>query len=307
MEKIASKQAEKEMKRGQRKLVIIDPERLIQKELKSPEHFVFRLEFESRDKAQDSFLVLKSSTLNKYKCTFIEESGSLPNLKIVFVLMDTNADNFFDKVQELNKPKLLSKLFTVTSVEQINRVLHAWRVRRAENNIASAYVENDELVVQACDLQHYRVKFSDFVGLDRLSKKQCHHFEIDEFGNHIYWRGLNVSIDLDVVRYKVDDTFRHAKEMDALSDYKEFLGKAIRKVMSNHRLTQAAIKEKGGPAARHLYRIAQGEQELTSTMIDRLANAHQLSSGEYIEELIAACDEVVEAEAEIISNFRKGA
>jgi plasmid maintenance system antidote protein VapI len=287
---------------AQKKLVVIDPEKVVQKEIKNPGHFVFRIEVEAKDRGRDAFLVLKSSTLNQFADTLIEESLALGNLRVVFVRMDTNADVFFDKVQELDSPELLRKLFRVTGPEQINRILHAWYDRRAESSIASAYVEHDELVVHACDLKHYRIRFADFVGLAELPKGQREHFQIDEIGNHIFWPGRDVSVDLDVVRYKVDDGFRHAKDMEALSDYKEFLGKAIRKVMSEYQITQSVLKEKGGPAERHLYRIERGEQELTSTMIDRLSNAHGLSSQEYVEKLIAACDDIVEQEAEATGN-----
>lgn len=285
---------------AQKKLVVIDPERVVENQIKNPEHFVFRLDFEAKDRGRDTFLVLKSSTLNKFADGLIEETLKLSNLRVVFVRMDTNADVFFDKVQELDTPELLRKLFRVTSIEQINRILHAWCDKRAESSIASAYVESDELVVQACDLKHYRVKFAEFVGLAELPTRERERFQIDEFGNHVFWPSQNVSIDLDVVRYKADDQFRHAKDMDALSDYKDLLGKAILEVMSKHKLTQATLKQRGGPAERHLYRIGRSAQEITPTMIDRLSKAHGLSSDKYVEELIMACDEIAEMEAQNI-------
>ncbi len=280
-----------------KKLVVIDPEKSVQKELKNSEHFVFRIEVEAKDKERDAFLVLKSSTLNHFADTLIEESLALGNLRVVFVRMDTNADVFLDKVQELDTPNLVRKLFRVTAPEQINRILHAWSDKRADRTVASAYVEHDELVVQACDLKHYRVNFNDFVGLAELPKKRRERFQIDEKGNHVFWPKHNVSIDLDVVRYNVDEEFRRAKDMDALSDYKEFLGEAIRSVMAKHQLTQTILKEKGGPAQRHLYRIERGEQELTSTMIGRLSKAHGLCTKDYVDELVEACDDIAEQTA----------
>jgi hypothetical protein len=280
-----------------KKLVVIDPEKSVEKELKNPEHFFFRIEVEAKDKERDTFLVLKSSSLNQFADTLIEESLAMGNLRVVFVRMDTNADIFFDKVQELDTPGVVRKLFRVTAPEQINRVLHAWCDKRAARTVASAYVEHDELVVQACDLKHYRISFNDFVGLAELSRKQREHFKIDEIGNHVFWPAHNVSLDLDAIRYKVDEEFRKAKDIDALTDYKDFLGRAIELVMDKHQLTQAAVKEKGGPAERHLYRIERGEQELTSAMIERLAKAHGLSSKNYIEELVAACDDIAEQAA----------
>ena len=280
------------------KPVVIDPERTVQRELKKPEHFVFRIEVEAKDRKSDVFLVLKSSTLDQLADTLIEEALAMGNLRVVFVRIDTNADLFFDKVQELDTPGLLRKLFRVTAPEQINRVLHAWCDRRADLTVASAYVEDDELVVQACDLQRYRVRFADFPGLSELPEKQRDKFEVDEVGNHVFWPGQNVSIDLDAVRYKVDSEFRKAKDKDALSDYKKFLGRAVEAVMSDHKLTQAVIRQRGGPDERHLYRLMKGQQDLTPTMIDRLCKAHGLSHEEYVRELVQACDDIVEQEAE---------
>lgn len=285
---------------AQKKPVVIDPEKVVQREIKNPEHFVFRIDVEAKDRGRDTFLVLKSSTLNQFADGLIEESLKLGTLRVVFVRMDTNTDVFFDKIQELDTPELLQKLFRVTAAEQINRILHAWCDQRADRSIASAYVENDELILQSCDLRHYRIRFDDFTGLAELPKGQRDKFQIDEIGNHVFWPGRNIAVDLDVARYKVDNEFRQAKDMDALSDYKEFLGQAIQRVMSKYRLTQAVLKENGGPAERHLYRIERGEQELTSSMIDRLAKAHGLSSKQYVEELIATCDDIAEEQATAI-------
>lgn len=280
-----------------RRLVVIDPEKSLQNEVENPEHFVFRIAVGEKHKEQDTFLVLNSSTLNNFAGRLIKESSRLSTLRVVFVRMDTNADLFFDKVQELNAPDLLQKLFRVTDGKQINRILNAWYDRRADATIASAYVEGDDLVLQACDLKRYRVRFEDLPGLAGLSSFQRKKLQIDDHGNHVFWPGLNVSVDLDVVRYKADDSFRRSKDMDALSDYTEFLGEAIRKVMSKRQLTQAELRSGGGPAERHLYRIERGEQGLTSAMIDRLSRAHGLSSMAYVEELISACDEIVEERA----------
>lgn len=49
------------MKAAQKKLVVIDPEKVLQKQLKHPEHFMFRIEVEAKDRARDAFLVLKLS------------------------------------------------------------------------------------------------------------------------------------------------------------------------------------------------------------------------------------------------------
>ncbi|MBS2005601.1 MAG: hypothetical protein JST01_01080 [Cyanobacteria bacterium SZAS TMP-1] len=284
-----------------KRLVVIDPEKRIKTEVMYPEHYDFREQVRKGDKARDAFLVLKASTLNHLAQPLIREALAMGNLRVAFVHMDTNADVLFDKVQELDSPKLLRKLFKVTTVEQINRILHAWYQGQATDSIASAYTEQDELVVQACDLKRYRIRFADFVGLATLPTAQRNKFQIDATASHIFWPGRDVAIDLDTIRYNSDHEYRRAKNHDALSDYKEFLGKAIAKVMQQHRLTQADIKSKGGPTERHIYRLARGEQDITSTMIERLAEAHGLPPQKYIEELLKACDQITEEEAAAMS------
>ncbi len=286
-----------------KKPVVIDPENVVGNELSHPEHFVHRIDVQSKDKERNSFLVLKSSTLNNFANSLIEESLDMGNLRAVFILVDTNPDVFFDKVQELDTPELLRKLFRVTSIEQINRILHSWCDKRESLSIASAFVEGDELVVQSCDLTRYRVKFSDFAGFSKLPKTQRAKFKIDRHGHQISWIDYDLSLDLDVIRYKVDYEFRNERNMAALSDYESFLGEAIKVVMKKNHLTQTLLKNRNGPSERHLYRIETGQQELNSKMIERLASAHELSTEDYIEQLISACDEIAERET---NTTRKG-
>lgn len=282
-----------------KKAVVIDPERVVQTGLKNPNHFVFRIEVAARDKERDAFLVLRSNTLNKFADSLIAESQALGNLRVVFVLMENgaSADRFFDRVQELNTPEIVSKLFRVTKIDEINRVLHAWCEKTERLMIASAYVDGDDLVVQACDLERYRINFKDFVGLSDLPDEGRANFTIDEIGDRLSWPAHNVSIDLDVIRYKVDSAFRTAKDMNALADYKEYLGQAIRSLMSRHKLTKSTVAARGGPTERHLLRIEQGAV-VTYTTLEKLSKAHRTSTECYIQELIEECDILVEAAAE---------
>lgn len=291
------------------KPVVIDPEKsLDSKKLTNPEHFIFTIKVREQDKDRDAFLVLKASTLNQFADTVIQQSLDTGNLRVLFVLDVNNTDRFFDKVQELGIPSLVKKLFRVIEVGQIDRILHAWWRKRAVNTLASAYVdqEQDELVVQACDLEFYRVKFKDFPGLAELTPHERPKFEIDEWGHAVRWPEHNVAIDLDVIRYKVDDDFRKSKNMAALFDYQEFLTQAIEAVMAEHGLNQTTLKMKGGPAPRHLFRILQEGQKLTPNMLEKLAKAHGLEPKEYVEELIDACNDIVEEAADAIEEDEKG-
>ena len=216
------------------------------------------------------------------------------NLRVVFVRIDTDADLFFDKVQELDAPELLRKLFRVTAAKQINRVLQAWCDKRADATVASAYVEHDELVVQSCDLKHYRVRFADFPGLSELPKKQRDKFEIDEAGNHVSWPWTKC-----VDRFGRDPLQGGQRVPKSQGQrcpirLQGISGQSNRSGDVGTWANAGCHQTRGGPDERHLYRLMRGQQDLTSTMIERLSKAHRLAHEEYVRELIQACDDIVE-------------
>src|SRR5271155_5154467 len=134
------------------KPIVIDPERTMREKLSHREHFIFRIDASSKDRLRDTFLVLPSSTLNKYAELLIRSMKELSKLRVVFVLIDTDFDTFFDKVTELKVNSLLSKIFRVDRPEQVDRVLHAWCEGLQQRRFADARVEGSTLIVKSCDL-----------------------------------------------------------------------------------------------------------------------------------------------------------
>lgn len=267
------------------KPVIIDPERTMREKLSHSEHFVFRIDASDRDRLRDTFLVLSSSTLNKYADLLIRSIKALSKLRIVFVLMDTEFDTFFDKVAELKVSSVLSKMFRVDQPKQIDRVLHAWCDGLQTLRFADARVEGSKLIAKACDLSRYEVDLSDLPLLRDIAPEQLQKPLLDASGTKLKWDKHHIDIDFDTVRYHADSKYRRERDIDALEYYPNY-GDAIRKLREELGLTQEGIAIDTGISTRQLSRVENSEQRPTIKLIDKLARAHDLNFGEYLQRLI---------------------
>lgn len=273
------------------KPVIIDPEHTMREKLSHSEHFVFRIDANDRDRLRDTFLVLPSSTLNKYADLLIRSIKELPKLRIIFVLMDTDFDTFFDKVAELKVNSVLSKMFRVERAEQIDHVLHAWCDGLQKLRFADARVEGSTLIAKACDLSRYEIDLSNLPLLRDIDPAQLHKPTIDQSGTKLSWRERHIDIDFDTVRYHADSKYRRERDIDALDYYRNY-GDAIRTLREELGLTQESIASKTGVSTRHLSRVENGEQKPTVKLVDKLADAHGLTFGEYLQRLIRICSDL---------------
>lgn len=270
------------------KPIIIDPERAIREKLSHSEHFVFRIDAGARDRLRDTFLVLPSSTLNNHADLLIRSMKELLKLRVVFVLMDTDFDTFFDKVAELKVNSLLSKMFIVEQLEQVDRVLHAWCEGLEKHRFADARVEGFTLVAKACDLTKYEIALSSLPVFRNINLSELQKPTIDQAGTRITWKKHHVDLDFDTVRYHADAKYKLERDLAALEYYPHY-GDAVRMVREELNLTQEAIASSTGFSTRHLSRIENGEQKPTPKLMDKIASAHELSFDHYLNRLIAIC------------------
>lgn len=273
------------------KPIIIDPEYAMREKLSHSEHFVFRIDAGARDRLRDTFLVLPSSTLNNYAELLIRSMKELSKLRVVFVLMDTDFDTFFDKVSELKVNSLLPKMFRVDHPEQIDRVLHAWCEGLQKHRFADARVESSTLVAKACDLTKYEIDLAILPVLRHIEPAELQEPTIDQTGTRLTWKKHHIDLDFDTVRYHADPKYKLERDLAALEYYSRY-GDAIRKLREKMNLTQGAIADKTGISTRHLSRIENGEQKPTAKLIHKLASVHELTFDQYLNRLIAICSDV---------------
>lgn len=273
------------------KPIIIDPEHAMREKLSHSEHFIFRIDAGARDRLRDTFLVLPSSTLNNYAELLIRSMKELSKLRVVFVLMDTDFDTFFDKVAELKVNSLLSKMFRVDRPEQVDRVLHAWCEGLQKHRFADARVEGSTLVAKACDLTKYEIDLSSLPVFRSIDPAGLEKPALDQTGMRVTWKKHQIDIDFDTVRYHADARYQLERDLAALEYYVHY-GDAIRMLREELNLTQEVIADATGFSTRHLSRIENGEQKPTPKSIDKLASAHELSFDEYLNRLIAICADI---------------
>src|SRR5262249_19025092 len=97
------------------------------------------------------------------------------------------------------------------------------------------------------------------------------------------------------LRYHADEEYRIQTDLAALASYPNY-GEAIRKFREENNLTQEVVAVETGFSTRHLSRVENSEQRLTSKLMEKLASYHDLSFDEYIKKLVRICADVEKAE-----------
>jgi len=283
------------------KSIIIDPELSVRHQLSDGKHFVFRIDVNEADKLKNSFLVLRSTTLNQYAELVLRAMKDLRGLRVVFLIRDKklDVDGFLDKVQELGAPTILSKLHLVTKPEQIQTVVEAWYRGEQHDQISHVTIDENDLIVKDCAMKSYRISFEKIPVLCHLSPSDRNKYKFD--GNTISWAKGKVDLDMDVIRYECDLQFRRQKDLEALRLYGPTLtAKAIKNLREQYSLTQGEIATKAALSVRQVSRLETGNQKLNASAASRLAKAHGTDLDSYLGKLINTCAKI---EGEQLSSY----
>ena len=210
---------------------------------------------------------------------FVRNPNYRNHLRALFVREDDNAQFL---PQMLYEAKLKSsRHILVYSTEDVpKRVLTAWSLGCPDQLIATARVVDKELFIMACDNTLYRVGFAEMPALERIPTQQRSSFTISSEGSYIHWPEVDVHIDLDVIRYLKDETWRKKKDRERLM-YDLRFGEAVVALRKLYGLKQAEIR---GLSERHVRRIEKGERTKIDTLAI-LAKSHGLSLKEYLDEI----------------------
>ncbi len=147
-------------------------------------------------------------------------------------------------------------------MQEVNRILYAWVDSAQDSTIAAAWVENDQLIIKDCALKQYRIAFNSIPALNNIPIGNRGKFKIHQFGNYLHWTSEDMHLDLDTIRYNCDKKYKQARDLEALTYYKNY-GQAIALFRKECGLTQIYIEQAIGLSARQLYRIESGQQEPT--------------------------------------------
>lgn len=277
MDRTNSNRAVKTVKRASPMLVM--PDKHMKEHLSAPWHFKIETSIKQNKKHGAVFLVLSLSMLDDKVCK------QLNLFDAVFVQADINTNAIFDKI---NSKQVRSKIYLFDKWQELNRILYAWLDGAQDVTIATAWVENDQLIIKDCALKQYRIAFNMLPELNDISVNHRSKFKIHQFGNYLYWPNEDMHLDLDIIRYHCDKKYKRAKDLEAFTYYKNY-GQAITFFRKQQRLTQKQIEQSAGLSARQLYRIESGQQKPTLKLLEKLAKAHKLPVNDYLSGIADAC------------------
>ena len=160
------------------------------------------------------------------------------------------------------------------------RVIQAWHYGMQDALIATAEVIDDRLVLVTCSFRTLEVDFDDVKPLQTIPVEARASFEISSEGSYIHWPTADVHLDVDSIRYCLDEDWRLKQDTLRLSEDRR-LGHAIQQLRSARGLRQADIS---GLSDRQVRRIESGARATVSGL-RHLAAAHDLSLQEYLRTL----------------------
>ncbi len=267
------------------KPVIIDPERQVRRNVSKPAHFIIEVGFKDlHADHKNTFLIVPIQTLTKHMPHILEQ---FKRLRAIFVLKNEDAktvDALFDMIVQRKAERILPKLVVARSFAEIDKVLHAWCDNVQDSTIAQAWIDQDDLVLKTCALDHLVAPFNKMPQLSSIPKAERGKFEIDPYGRYLFWKDYDVHLNVDAVRYVVDDKFRIKRDIELLTRNREY-GRAISLFREQKGLSQQDISRISGISDRQLRRIEREGHSLSVDMLSRLAKAHGLTPNRYLNAL----------------------
>lgn len=184
-------------------------------------------------------------------------------------------------VRDASRVHVARKTDVGAIAEIMYRLFRALAQPRDAHSIVDAWVEGDELVLLSPSFERLSVPLGKLAAVTGKSKKEVTVFEIDTDGRFLFWPRSDLHLGWDQVEQIVDPAKAVAAE-EKTRDFNHKYGLAIRGLREEKKLTQSAI---GGLTERHLRRIEQGKQPVTSSALRALAKAHGMAVEEYLKQL----------------------
>lgn len=208
------------------------------------------------------------------------EAGS-PVLPFVLVEAKAKSPLTYLALEKLTRWGCLGGFYLAPDLNALRRMVEA-RLAGAEDQLmASASVDDGELVVWSCEPKRYVVALSEVPALASLTEKDSARFCLSPSGSRLHWRPSDIDLDLASVRFYADPKTRQAQTRARREEASRYTG-AIRAFRRERGLTQSSIP---GLTDRQVRRIEQGENIPQIETLTKLAAAHGLELDQYLKEL----------------------
>lgn len=147
--------------------------------------------------------------------------------------------------------------------------------------IADAVALPERLLVVSCALERLEVPYSRVSSLDQMPAQERAEFEIDPDGSYLYWPKADVHLDLDSLRFAIDEGAKERARLDAIRR-NERIGAAIGALRRSDGISAGEID---GISDRQMRRIERGHSVPRSATLEKLAGAHEMVLNDYLDSL----------------------
>ena len=180
----------------------------------------------------------------------------------------------------------LSKNMFDCSTEALNRIFYAWSIGSESDLIADVRVVGDKLFVLSCDINSFFVSVDDIPPLKKISQNKLRQFSIGPHGSYIYWKGVDIHLDLESLLLISNP------ELKAKAKYDEVFGKALQIVRKKHGINQSEL----GVSDKQVRRYEHGNQRPTYKAYEKIASAFGITVDELLNEVSTEYQRLLEDE-----------
>lgn len=184
-------------------------------------------------------------------------------------------------VRAANRVHVARKADAESIAEVMYRLFRALAHPKEVHSIVDAWVERDGLVLLSPSFERLSLPLGKLAKVVGKSKNQIKAFEIDRDGRFLFWPRSEVHLGWEQMEQIVDPARAVAAEEKTM-EFNRTYGAAIRELREEKKLNQSAID---GLTERHIRRIEQGKQSVTSSALRALAKAHAVPIEDYLKEL----------------------
>ncbi len=163
----------------------------------------------------------------------------------------------------------------------LRRFLASLDSDREREKIIDAWREGEAFVVKSPTFETLRIPLRDIPRISAAPKETVDRFEIDEYGDFVYWPDLNTHMGWPQFEQIVDPARRFRADQKS-AEFNRRYGRAIRRLRERFNLAQSSV---GGLDERTVRRIEQGLTRATANAIRKLAAAHGMKPGDYMAEV----------------------
>lgn len=189
----------------------------------------------------------------------IKELNKIDNFKGMVLGVEMPSYNLYSKILETKLSRAVLKKTSPVSIDDkdvVERITHAFKIGAEDDLIADFNVTSEGLFcLLGCNLKMYDGDLRTFPVFQGSSIKKLLSYEIDKFGSYIYWKDLDIHLDITSIKAEIDNEFRQKLNNQKIKKIKEF-GSKLKSFRSSKGFSQNQFS---GISEKQIRRYEKGE------------------------------------------------